>query len=162
MTNKYAVGQSVTANGNPQGRILAVHSYGYEVRLWDGLRHVGDVIVSEQDLILDNGTEQEKADVIAERKRTWPKVECPVCSGEGGHHWSDCPLRDEPTPEEEAAFAAAPEITVHRQLDGFYWRVHKGNVTFGPLYNTAATEEEARSQAERFVRDELEGAHEIL
>ena len=50
----YEIGQKVTANGNPEGVILARHSYGYEVRLWQGFRHVGDVIIGERDLDLDN------------------------------------------------------------------------------------------------------------
>lgn len=49
---KYNIGQQVTVNGNSQARIL---SYDKDldmwvVRLWDGSRHVGDVIVPESSI----------------------------------------------------------------------------------------------------------------
>jgi hypothetical protein len=47
--------QKVTCNGNPEGSIL--HRYTehlWEVGLWQVSRHVGDVCVSERDLLLDN------------------------------------------------------------------------------------------------------------
>jgi len=51
----YREGQQVKCNGNPQGIILRPYNRGmYEVRLFDGLRHVGDVCVSERDLDLEN------------------------------------------------------------------------------------------------------------
>lgn len=51
----YVRGQHVKCNGNPHGRVLSSYSPGmYEVRLFDGLRHVGDVCVSERDLDLEN------------------------------------------------------------------------------------------------------------
>jgi hypothetical protein len=54
-TDKYTPGQQVTCNGNPQGRILRRYSGTmYEVRLFVGRRHVGDVVVSAGDLDLEN------------------------------------------------------------------------------------------------------------
>jgi hypothetical protein len=55
MVNKYQPGQQVVCNGNPDGRILRVLSpRQYEVRLWQGTRHVGDVVTDEHDLDLEN------------------------------------------------------------------------------------------------------------
>lgn len=48
---KYKQGDKVECNGNKEGRII--RNYGgsmWEVRLWDGLRHVGDVCVDERDI----------------------------------------------------------------------------------------------------------------
>lgn len=53
--SKYKRGQKVTCNGNPDAIILDQYMAGmYEVRLFSGLRHVGDVVVSESDLDLEN------------------------------------------------------------------------------------------------------------
>ncbi len=46
-------------------------------------------------------------------------------------------------------------IIVRRQLDGYYWRVNSGDLTYGPLYNTASSEAEARKQAQEFIKAEL-------
>lgn len=50
----FLVGDKVTCNGNPEGRVIAVRQYGettmYEVRLWDGFRLVGDVCVGAESL----------------------------------------------------------------------------------------------------------------
>ena len=47
----YKPGDRVEVNGNPQGRILRQYSARmWEVRLFDGLRHVGDVCVDESDI----------------------------------------------------------------------------------------------------------------
>jgi hypothetical protein len=57
--DKYTRGQKVTCNGNPDGRILDKYCEGmYEVRLFSGLRHIGDVCVSERDLDLENKVEE--------------------------------------------------------------------------------------------------------
>ena len=44
------VGDKVICNGNPQGRVIFIHMRDgvqamADVRLWQGLRHVGDVTV---------------------------------------------------------------------------------------------------------------------
>ncbi len=44
-------GDRVEVNGNKDSYILDLYQPGmYEVRLWDGLRHVGDVCVSVEDI----------------------------------------------------------------------------------------------------------------
>ena len=54
-TTKYTRGQRITCNGNPEGSVLGYYSERMvQVRLWSGFRHVGDVVVSEHDLDLDN------------------------------------------------------------------------------------------------------------
>jgi hypothetical protein len=54
-SRKYVRGQKVVCNGNPQGVVQDQYSAGmYIVRLWQGLRHVGDVVVSVADLDLEN------------------------------------------------------------------------------------------------------------
>lgn len=51
MTTKFKRGDKVLCNGNPDGRVLGYYSERMvEVRLWDGLRHVGDVCVDEREL----------------------------------------------------------------------------------------------------------------
>ena len=56
--SKYQPGQHVTCNGNPEGVVIGPYAAGmYEVRIWSGTRHVGDVCVSESDLDLENETE---------------------------------------------------------------------------------------------------------
>ena len=48
---KFVPGDKVECNGNKQGRVIGYYStMMVEVRLWDGLRHVGDVCVPETDL----------------------------------------------------------------------------------------------------------------
>lgn len=45
-------GDKVVCNGNKQARVLDPYGDGmYEVRLWDGLRHVGDVCVGGSELV---------------------------------------------------------------------------------------------------------------
>ncbi|MCP4537803.1 MAG: hypothetical protein GY832_11720 [Chloroflexi bacterium] len=52
---KYKAGQHVTCNGNPEAVILrALSPTQYEVRLWQGLRHIGDVVTCEADLDVEN------------------------------------------------------------------------------------------------------------
>jgi hypothetical protein len=52
MKTKFERGDKVLCNGNPNGRVLGYYSCRMvEVRLWDGLRHVGDVCVDEVDLV---------------------------------------------------------------------------------------------------------------
>jgi hypothetical protein len=53
------VGQKLICNGNPEGRVLFIHKRNEvpvmaDVRLWSGLRHVGDVTVSIEGLIMEN------------------------------------------------------------------------------------------------------------
>lgn len=51
METKLKRGDKVEVNGNPNGRVLGYYSERMvEVRLWDGLRHVGDVCVDESDV----------------------------------------------------------------------------------------------------------------
>jgi len=51
----YENGQKVVCNGNPEATIIRQYSEGmYEVRLYCGNRHVGDVCVSARDLDLEN------------------------------------------------------------------------------------------------------------
>lgn len=57
----YAVGQKVVCNGNHDATIVAIETnYNgdgftmYTVRLWDGLRHIGDVMASEASLYSEN------------------------------------------------------------------------------------------------------------
>lgn len=59
--NKYTVGQKVTCNGNSDGRITSVETnYNgdgftmYTVRLFSGLRCIGDVAASEASLNIEN------------------------------------------------------------------------------------------------------------
>ena len=48
---KFKRGDKVECNGNKQGRILGYYSKGMvEVRLWNDLRHVGDVCVDESEV----------------------------------------------------------------------------------------------------------------
>lgn len=55
---KFNAGERVTCNGNPQGTIIRQYSEGmYEVRLMDGCRYVGDVCVSERDLLIENSAD---------------------------------------------------------------------------------------------------------
>lgn len=48
--NKYHVGQRVTCNGNSEAVILSCDDGTYTVRLFSGPRHVGDVIVCEDEI----------------------------------------------------------------------------------------------------------------
>lgn len=54
----FPIGALVHCNGNDQGRIVAVDTWDgiifYTVRLWDGLRHVGDTQMSEPALAAQN------------------------------------------------------------------------------------------------------------
>lgn len=51
---KFNVGDKVKCNGNPDGCIIALYHGMYVVRLWSGNRLVGEVVVSERDLNLEN------------------------------------------------------------------------------------------------------------
>lgn len=51
---KFKVGDRVKCNGNPEGVIISLYGSMYVVRLWSGSRRVGDVVVSERDLLLEN------------------------------------------------------------------------------------------------------------
>jgi hypothetical protein len=54
----YKTGQKVTCNGNREATVIRQYSPGmYEVRLWSGLRHVGDVCVSTSDLDIENNAD---------------------------------------------------------------------------------------------------------
>ena len=47
--DKFKAGQKVECNGNKEGRIIRKYTEKmWNVRLWDGLRHIGDVCVSEK------------------------------------------------------------------------------------------------------------------
>lgn len=46
-------------------------------------------------------------------------------------------------------------IVVNGQIDGFYWRIEDKGHNYGPLYNTAATQKQAREQAEKFVNETM-------
>ena len=47
---RFKLGQKVEVNGNKEGMVIRQYADGMiEVRLWDGTRHVGDVVVSESD-----------------------------------------------------------------------------------------------------------------
>ena len=49
--NKFKAGDNVECNGNKEGRVLGYYStVMVEVRLWSGLRHIGDVCVNECDI----------------------------------------------------------------------------------------------------------------
>ncbi len=55
MGTKYTPGQHVICNGNPEGVILrAIAPTQYEVRLWQGGRHGGDVVTCDADLDIEN------------------------------------------------------------------------------------------------------------
>lgn len=47
-------GTPVTVNGNRNGRIVSydIELDMYEVRMWDGNRHVGDVIVPRERIVI--------------------------------------------------------------------------------------------------------------
>ncbi len=51
---KYQMHQTVKYNGNPDGKIVEVNQSGYVVRLFDGLRIVGDVQACEASLDAEN------------------------------------------------------------------------------------------------------------
>lgn len=44
-------------------------------------------------------------------------------------------------------------IRVRKREDGYYWRLTRDNLDHGPLYNTAATKQEAYKQAEAYIRN---------
>ncbi|SNR99941.1 hypothetical protein SAMN04488503_2267 [Humidesulfovibrio mexicanus] len=49
--HKFKRGDRVEVNGNREAVVLGEYSCRmYEVRLWDGLRHVGDVCVDVSDI----------------------------------------------------------------------------------------------------------------
>ena len=51
MDKRFKRGDSVEVNGNKEGKILDYYSDGLvNVRLWDGLRHVGDICLSEDEI----------------------------------------------------------------------------------------------------------------
>ena len=48
---KFKIGQKVEVNGNKEGYILSECSHGmWNIRLWSGSRHVGDICVREEDI----------------------------------------------------------------------------------------------------------------
>jgi hypothetical protein len=50
---KYKINDKVECNNNPECKIIGIYDYDfkiYEVRLWSGLRHIGDINASENDL----------------------------------------------------------------------------------------------------------------
>jgi len=49
---KFKIGDHVICNGNHESYVLNYTDKMVEVRLWRGQRHVGDVCVHEDDLIL--------------------------------------------------------------------------------------------------------------
>jgi len=52
---KFKRGDKVEVNGNKEARILDKYCEGmWEVRLFDGSRHIGDICVSENDIKLNN------------------------------------------------------------------------------------------------------------
>lgn len=52
MAKQWQRGDRVICNGNEQARVLRHYSGNmYEVRLWDGFRHVGDVCVDGSELV---------------------------------------------------------------------------------------------------------------
>jgi hypothetical protein len=54
-TQKFTRGQQVTCNGNTEAVVQDYYMAGMvNVRLWQGMRHVGDVCVPESDLIREN------------------------------------------------------------------------------------------------------------
>ena len=65
----YKIGQKVTCNGNKDAYVVGVETNFngdgftmYTVRLWDSLRHVGDVCVSESELDTENNVATPIAD----------------------------------------------------------------------------------------------------
>lgn len=51
----FKAGDKVKCNGNPDGVILSHYGDGmYTVRLWQGHRHVGDVVAFETELLREN------------------------------------------------------------------------------------------------------------
>jgi len=47
----YKQGDKVKVNGNNEARIIRQYDGNmYEVRLWDGFRHVGDICVDKADI----------------------------------------------------------------------------------------------------------------
>ena len=51
--NEFNYCDKVEVNGNPEGRIIGPYGDGmYEVRLFDALRHVGDVCVPASEIKL--------------------------------------------------------------------------------------------------------------
>lgn len=51
---EYKRGDKVTCNGNPNGIVQEVDGTLITVRLWSGLRHVGDVTVGKTELDKEN------------------------------------------------------------------------------------------------------------
>lgn len=51
---KFKIGDRVKCNGNPEGIIIDLYHGMYVVRLWQGSRLIGEVVVSERDLLLEN------------------------------------------------------------------------------------------------------------
>lgn len=50
---KFKPGDKVICNGNPEGRVIGYYSEGMvEVRLWNGSRLIGSVVVPECDVQL--------------------------------------------------------------------------------------------------------------
>lgn len=50
----FKVGDQVTCNGNPEGFIQKIDGDQYTIRLWQGLRLVGYVVVDYADLVREN------------------------------------------------------------------------------------------------------------
>lgn len=71
-TMKYNRGGRVTCNGNHEGVVIGVYSEEvpgspqYLVRLWDGTRHVGDVVTSQRDLDIENQSLSDDLKVLAD------------------------------------------------------------------------------------------------
>ncbi len=56
---KFKQGDKVTCNGNPEGVVIGYYSEGMiEVRLWDGARLVGSVVVPIEDIKINQGVPQ--------------------------------------------------------------------------------------------------------
>lgn len=51
---EYKRGDKVKCNGNPNGVVQEVNGTLIDVRLWIGLRHVGDVTVGKTELDKEN------------------------------------------------------------------------------------------------------------
>ena len=55
--SKFKSGEKVICNGNSQSYVLNYYTDKMvEVRLWSGQRHVGDVVIHEDELILTRGS----------------------------------------------------------------------------------------------------------
>lgn len=57
---EYKRGDKVKCNGNPNGVVQEVNGTLIEVRLWSGLRHIGDVTVGKTDLDKENDENRQR------------------------------------------------------------------------------------------------------